>query len=56
MVQGYGALGQFDKAAGAQEVIALDRDSSGAYSQLALLSYQAGQTRKGDLARTRRSN
>jgi hypothetical protein len=51
MVQGYGALGQFDKAATAQEVIALDRNSSGAYSQLALLSYQAGLTRKGDLAK-----
>jgi tetratricopeptide (TPR) repeat protein len=51
MVQAYSVLGEFDKAAEAQEVIALDRDSSGAYAQLALLAYQAGQTRKGDLAR-----
>src|SRR5918999_1772204 len=39
------------EAAIAQEVIALDRDSVGAYTQLAVLSYQAGQLRKGDLAR-----
>jgi hypothetical protein len=51
MVQGYSVLGQYDKAATAQEVIALDRNSAGAYSQLALLSYQAGETRKGDLAK-----
>jgi tetratricopeptide (TPR) repeat protein len=51
MVQAYSVLGQFDKAATAQEVIALDRESAGAYSQLALLAYQAGQLRKGDLAR-----
>jgi tetratricopeptide (TPR) repeat protein len=51
MVAGYSALGEFDKAAAAQEIIALDRNSAGAYSQLALLSYQAGQTRKGDLAK-----
>jgi hypothetical protein len=51
MVQAYSVLGQFDKAAIAQEVIALDRESAGAYSQLALLAYQAGQLRKGDLAR-----
>ena len=51
MVQAYSALGQADKAAGAQEVIAEDRNSAGAYAQLALLAYQAGQIRKGDLAR-----
>jgi hypothetical protein len=51
MVQGYSALGEFDKAAIAQEVIALDRKSAGAYTQLALLAYQANQLRKGDLAR-----
>jgi hypothetical protein len=32
-------------------VIALDRESVGAYTQLALLAYQANQLRKGDLAR-----
>jgi hypothetical protein len=51
MVQAYSALGEFDKAAVAQEVIALDRESAGAYTQLALLAYQANQLRKGDLAR-----
>ena len=51
MVQAYSALGEFDKAAIAQEVIALDRESPGAYTQLALLAYQANQLRKGDLAR-----
>jgi hypothetical protein len=51
MVQAYSVLGQYDKAATAQEVIALDRESSGAYTQLAVLAYQANQLRKGDLAR-----
>jgi hypothetical protein len=51
MVQAYLALGQADKAAVAQEVIALDRNSVGAYTQLAILAYQANQLRKGDLAR-----
>jgi hypothetical protein len=51
MVQAYSVLGQFDKAATAQEIIALDRESVGAYTQLAILSYQAGQMRKGDLAK-----
>ena len=50
MVQAYVALGQADKATSAQEVIAEDRDSAGAYATLATLAYQAGQTRKGDLA------
>lgn len=51
MVQAYSVLEQYDKAATAQEVIALDRESAGAYSQLAVLAYQANQLRKGDLAR-----
>jgi hypothetical protein len=51
MVQAYSALGQPEKAAATQEVIALDRESVGAYTQLALLAYQANQIRKGDLAR-----
>ena len=50
MVNVFVALGDFTQAARAQEIIAEDRKSVGAYSQLALLSYQAGQTRKGDLA------
>jgi len=51
MVQGYASIGELDKAALAQEIIAEDRNSPGAYAQLAQIAYQAGQTRKGDLAR-----
>jgi hypothetical protein len=51
MVQAYASLGELDKAATAQEVIALDRNSAGAYTTLAQIAYQAGQLRKGDLAR-----
>jgi hypothetical protein len=51
MVSAYSILGEYDKAAVAQEVIALDRESAGAYAQLAQLAYQANQLRKGDLAR-----
>jgi hypothetical protein len=51
MVQAYQILGDPEKAATAQEVIALDRESVGAYTQLAILAYQAGQMRKGDLAK-----
>jgi hypothetical protein len=50
MVQAYAGLGELDKATQAQEIIATDRDSAGAYATLATLAYQAGQTRKGDLA------
>ena len=50
MVQTFVALGDLTQAARAQEIIAADRESVGAYSTLAVLSYQAGQTRKGDLA------
>lgn len=50
MVRVFVALNDFTSAARAQEIIAEDRESVGAYSQLAVLSYQAGQTRKGDLA------
>jgi len=51
MVQAYAGLGEMDKATAAQEIIAEDRDSAGAYATLAQLAYQAGQLRKGDLAR-----
>jgi len=51
MVQAYSALGDGVKATRAQEVIAEARNSAGTYAQLALLAYQAGQTRTGDLAR-----
>jgi hypothetical protein len=50
MVQAYVALNDLTNATAAQEVVAEDRNSAGAYSSLALLAYQAGQTRKGDLA------
>jgi hypothetical protein len=53
MVQAYGALGDLQNATRAQEIIAEDRDSAGAYAQLAQLAYQANQLRKGDLARDR---
>jgi hypothetical protein len=51
MVQAYAALGDGVKAVRAQEVIAEARDSAGAYAQLAILAYQAGDTRTGNLAR-----
>ena len=53
MVQAYAALGELDKATQAQEIIAEDRNSAGAYATLATLAYQAGQIRKGDLAKDR---
>jgi hypothetical protein len=51
MVQAYAGLGEMEKATAAQEIIAEDRNSAGAYATLAQLAYQAGQLRKGDLAR-----
>src|ERR671917_2429383 len=51
MVQAYAGLGDLEKATAAQEIIAEDRNSAGAYATLAQLAYQAGQVRKGDLAR-----
>jgi len=53
MVQSYAALGDLDEAVRAQEIVAETRDAPGPYSQLAQLAYQAGQIRKGDLARDR---
>ena len=50
MVRTFVSLEQLDKATIAQEVVADARDAAGPYSQLAVLAYQAGQTRKGDLA------
>jgi hypothetical protein len=50
MVSAYAAIGQLDQATSAQEIIAEDRNSAGAYATLAQVAYQAGQTRKGDLA------
>jgi hypothetical protein len=53
MVQAYAALGELEKATRAQEIIAEDRNSAGAYATLATLAYQAGQMRTGDLASDR---
>jgi hypothetical protein len=51
MVRTFESLGQLDKATIAQEVVTEARgDAPGPYSQLAVLAYQAGQVRKGDLA------
>jgi hypothetical protein len=51
MVRTFVSLKQLDKATVAQEVVAESRGkAAGPYSQLAVLAYQAGQTRKGDLA------
>jgi tetratricopeptide (TPR) repeat protein len=51
MVNAYIALGDINNAVAAQEIVAEDRNAAGQYSTLAILAYQAGQTRKGDLAR-----
>jgi hypothetical protein len=50
MVRSYVSLNELEKATTAQEIVAQARDTAGPYSQLAVLSYQAGLTRKGDLA------
>jgi hypothetical protein len=50
MVRVFASLNDLTAAARAQEIIAESRDSLGAYSRLAELSYAAGQMRKGDLA------
>jgi len=51
MVQTYIALGDNAKAVQAQEIITEARPRSATFTTLAILAYQAGQTRKGDLAR-----
>ena len=53
MVQAFGALNKPDKAAEAQEVITDARPTASTFTQLAIFAYQAGQTRKGDLAKDR---
>ena len=55
MVQAYSQFGINDpvKAVAAQEVIAEARPKSATFANLAVLAYQAGQTRKGDLATER---
>src|SRR3954454_8180773 len=53
MVQAFGALNKPDKAAEAQEVITNARPTASTFTQLAIFAYQAGQTRKGDLAKNK---
>jgi hypothetical protein len=57
MVQAYGAqgLGELDKAVRAKQIVtdAERPPSSNLYAQLAVLAYQAGDDRTGDLAATR---
>jgi hypothetical protein len=53
MVQAFGALNKPDKAAEAQEVITNARPTAATFTQLAIFAYQAGQTRKGDLAKNK---
>jgi len=50
MVNAFASLNDLAGATAAQEIVAEARNTAGAYSQLAVLAYQAGQTRKGDLA------
>src|SRR3954471_21506995 len=53
MVQAFGALNKPDKAAEAQEVITEARPTAATFTQLAIFAYQAGLTRKGDLAKNK---
>jgi len=52
MVQAYSQVGLNDpvKAVAAQEIITEERPKAATFATLAILAYQAGQTRKGDLA------
>lgn len=52
MVQAYGQAGlnEPEKAVAAQEIITEVRPKDSTFATLAVLAYQAGQTRKGDLA------
>ena len=52
MVQAYGqgGLNEPEKAVAAQEIITEARPKDSTFATLAVLAYQAGQTRKGDLA------
>ncbi len=50
MAQAYVSIGNTNAAVGAQEVLTEIDPTQQTYQNLALLAYQAGQTRKGDLA------
>ena len=51
MVQAYTVAGAVRQGRDRAGGVALDRESAGAYTQLAVYAYQANQMRKGDLAR-----
>jgi hypothetical protein len=51
MVQAYTALNQPAKAVQAQEIVTEARPKATTFAQLAVYAYEAGQARKGDLAR-----
>ncbi|MDA0181093.1 hypothetical protein OJ997_12375 [Solirubrobacter phytolaccae] len=53
MTQAYLAVSQPAKAVTAQEMLTELEPKANTFSNLAILSYQAGQTRKGDLAATK---
>lgn len=50
MIQAYTSLNQPGKAVAAQEIVTEVDGTQQTFTNLALLAYQAGQTRKGDLA------
>src|SRR3954447_7527531 len=50
MIQAYISLSKADKAVSAQEIVTQIEPSQQTFANLALLAYQANQTRKGDLA------
>jgi hypothetical protein len=50
MVQAYQAVGNMDKAVGVQQVITTVEPTQQTFQNLALLAYQAGNIRTGDLA------
>ena len=50
MAQAFVSIEQPDRAVGAQEVVTQIEPTQQTFQNLALLSYQAGQLRKGDLA------
>ena len=50
MINAYMALAKVDKAVATQEVLTEIQPSQQTFQNLAILAYQAGQTRKGDLA------
>jgi hypothetical protein len=53
MIKVYTALNEPEKAVAAQEVITEARPKARTFATLAVLAYDAGQTRKGDLARAK---